>query len=54
MAQLQPDNAQNAQTHADVTGRPDPARLRRVAQAQRNCLAQGHARPLLQALERLR
>ena len=41
MAQLQPDNAQNAQTRADVTGRPDPARLRRVAQAQRNCLAQG-------------
>ena len=41
MAQLQPDNAQNAHTRADVTGRPDPARLRRVAQAQRNCLAQG-------------
>ena len=41
MAQLQPDNAQNSHTRADVTGRPDPARLRRVAQAQRNCLAQG-------------
>ena len=41
MARHQPDNDQNANTRADVTGRPDPTRLRRVAQAQRNSLAKG-------------
>ena len=41
MARHQPDNDQNANTRADVTGRPDPTRLRRVAQAQRNALAIG-------------
>ena len=41
MARHQPDNDQDANTRADVTGRPDPARLRRVAQAQQNALAIG-------------
>ena len=41
MARHQPDNDQNANTRADVTGRPDPTRLRRVAQAQQNALAIG-------------
>ena len=41
MARHQPDNDQNANTRPDVPGRPNPARLRRVAQAQRNALAIG-------------
>ena len=41
MARQQHDNDQRTNTRPDVTGRPNPARLRRVAQAQRNALAIG-------------
>ena len=41
MAHQQHNSDQRTNTHPDATGRPDPARLRRVAQAQRNALAIG-------------